>query len=389
MNTLRNPTLICALLAITVATSGSPVVAYPPDNAAVLYYKAFMLYEAKDEIKSSLDDYRQGRIELNERVEEYLAKNRRVIDIVLDATRIEHCDWGLDYSQGTEVLLPPHHEVRDILFLVAAEATMQADRGDYRKALERCLAMYRMARHVNERPLVCYLVGTAINAVTHKCVTRFLGEMAPDVETLTWLRAELAKLDKQPLSVKSSLDWKREAGVVSMSPAMIGRAVEMGVDDGEFKTKVLERIRTADAVFFARNVAYWNDFMDGIQSAFEMPYAQARAELQRLDKRPCDEFDTNADATLTSCFAPAFLRIHGLTVRLEAQSNALRAALDLYLTKARTGQLPDALPGDAPRDPYSGKPFEYVKTATGFVLRCRAKDLDKDEAYEYEFIIRE
>jgi hypothetical protein len=92
---------------------------------------------------------------------------------------------------------------------------------------------------------------------------------------------------------------------------------------------------------------------------------------------------------LTNCLAPAFLRIHGLTVRLEAQSNALRAALDLYLTKARTGQLPDSLPSDVRRDPYSVKPFEYVKTATGFVLRCRAKDLDKDEAYEYEFIIRE
>jgi hypothetical protein len=389
MTTLRNPTLIFALLAITLGIAGSPAAAYPPDNAAVLYYKAFMLYEAEDEIKSSLDDYRQGRIEMNKTIEEYLTKNRRVIDIVLDATRIEHCDWGLDYSQGTEVLLPPHYEARDILFLIAAEAAMQADKGDYRKALERCLGMYRMARHVNERPLVCYLVGTAINAVTHKCVTRFLGEMAPDLETLTWLRAELAKLDKQPLSVKSSLDWKREAGVISMSPAMIGRAVEMGVDDGEFKTKVLERIRTADAVFFARNVAYWNDFMDGIQAAFEMPYAQARAELQHLDKRPCDEFDTNADATLTSCFAPAFLRIHGLTVRLEAQSNALRAALDLYLTKARTGQLPDSLPGDAPRDPYSAKPFEYVKTATGFVMRCRAKDLDKGEVYEYEFIVEE
>jgi hypothetical protein len=389
MNTLRNPTLICALLAITVATSGSPVAAYPPDNAAVLYYKAFMLYEAKDEIKSALDDYRQRRIALNKTIEEYLAKNRRVIDIVLDAARIEHCDWGLDYSQGTEVLLPPHYEVRDILFLIAAEAAMQADKGDYRKALERCLAMYRMARHVNERPLICYLVGTGVNAVTHKCVTRFLGEMAPDVETLTWLRAELVELDKQPFSVKSSLDWKREAGVVSMSPAMIGGAVEMGIDDGEFRTEVLERIRTADAAFFARNVAYWNDFMDDIQAAFKLTYAQARAELQRLDKKPCEEFDRNTDATLTSCFAPAFLRIHGLSVRLETQSNAVGTALDLYLAKARTGRLPDALPADAPRDAFSGKPFEYVRTATGFVLRCRSKDLDKDKAYEYEFIVKE
>ena len=385
--TAKGNNLIVTLVVVELGACARPAVAYPPDNAAVLYYRAFMLYKAEDEMKPMLDDYRQGRIELNEEIEEYLARNRRVIDIVLDATRIDSCNWGLDYSQGTEVLLPPHHEVRDIFFLIAPEAAMQADKGDHRKALGRCVSMYRMARHFNERPLTCYLVGTAITAATHKCVTRFLSEMPPEIDTLTWLRAELNELDKKPYSIKPALDWKREAGQISMSPDKIGRAVQAGLDDGDVKRQILKRIRTADHQFYATNITYWNDFMDRVQAAFEMPYAKAYAELQQLDKKPSEEFDTNPDATLTVCFAPAFLRIYALSVRLDAQSNSLRAAIGIYVSNAGTGRLPETLPTGLPPDPFSDAPFQYERTAEGFTLRCQGKDLDKLRAYEYEFKI--
>ena len=56
-----------------------------------------------------------------------------------------------------------------------------------------------------------------------------------------------------------------------------------------------------------------------------------------------------------------------------------------YIIKARTGRLPEKLPADVPRDLFSGEDFEYEKTKDAFLLRCRAKDLDKDEIYQYEF----
>jgi len=357
MKTIRNKLMKLALIA-AVVTHASPVLAYPPDNAAVLYYKAFTLYERPDNVGNALWDYWKGKIESNEKIEECIEKNRRIIDIVLDATRIEHCDWGLDYSQGAEVLLPPHNKARDIFALLAAEARTHADKGDYKKALSRCISTYRMARHLNERPIICYLVGTAINAATDKCVTLFLS------------------------------DWKREAGAISMSPERIRDVVQSGLDDNPTKKKIFERISTADQQFFARNIAYWSDFMDRVKTAFGLPYSEAYATLKRLDKETSDDFEKNPDATLTACLAPTFLRIYVLSMRLEAGSDALRTAVEVYLIKARTGQLPEALPDNLPADPFSGKPFEYTLTADGFTLRCRGKDLDKDEAYEYEFKVK-
>jgi hypothetical protein len=65
--------------------------------------------------------------------------------------------------------------------------------------------------------------------------------------------------------------------------------------------------------------------------------------------------------------------------------NAIIAAVEIYIVKAKTSRLPDTLPAGLPRDLFSGKDFEYEKTKDGFILRCRGKDLDKDEFYQYEF----
>ncbi len=387
MRTMRNKLMKLVLVAAAV-THASPAPAYPPDNAAVLYYKAFMLYERPDDIGNALWDYWKGKIESNEKIEECIEKNRRIIDIVLDATRIDHCDWGLDYSQGTEVLLPPHHKARDIFALLAAEARTHADKGDYKKALGRCISIYRMARHLNERPIICYLVGTAINGANNQCVTLLLSEMSQDTEVLTWLRGEFTELDEHPFSIEPVLRWKREAGITSMSPERIDDVVQSGLDDGPFREKVLKRILDADEKFFERNREYWNNCMDNVEAAFDLPYARGYAKLKELDEELTKEFNKNTAATLTAVFGPTWQRIYTLSIRLNTHSNALKAAIEVYMIKAKTGRLPDALPADLLGDLFSGKPFQYDKTADGFILRCRGKDLDKDETYKYEFKVK-
>ena len=387
MKTIKIRKITTAFFAVLVLLVSAPsVFAYPPDNAAVLYYKAFMLYESPDDI--DLWDYWKGNIELNEKIEEFLKKNHKIIDIVLDATRIDNCDWGLDYSQGTEVLLLPLHKAREIFVLLAADATMQADGGDYRKALGHCMSIYRMARHINERPIICYLVTVAIKAANHRCMTQILSDMPQDIKTLTWLRDELDELDKRPFSIEPVLRWKREAGIISMSPEKIGNAVRSGLDDGPFKEKVLKKILEADEQFFDRNKAYWNEYMDAVQAAFDLPYPQAYSKLKQLDEKPSKEFNTNPDATLTAACSPTWLKIYTISTRLGSHSNAVKAAIEIYIIKAKTGNLPDAFPAGLPPDLFSGKDFQYEKTKDGFVLRCQGRDVSKDKIYEYEFKVK-
>ena len=60
----KTRTLTFAVLVLLV--SATSAFAYPPDNAAVLYYKAFMLYESPDNIGNMLWDYWKGKIKSNE-----------------------------------------------------------------------------------------------------------------------------------------------------------------------------------------------------------------------------------------------------------------------------------------------------------------------------------
>ena len=57
---------------------------------------------------------------------------------------------------------------------------------------------------------------------------------------------------------------------------------------------------------------------------------------------------------------------------LDQQYFCLKAAVELYLIMAKTGQLPEELPDDLPRDPYTGQNFLYKKNEDGFSLGCRS-----------------
>jgi hypothetical protein len=250
------------------------------------------------------------------------------------------------------------------------------------------MSISRMARHLNERPILAYLVATAINAVNNKCMTLVLSDMPQDIETLTWLRSELAEFDKRPFSIEPVLRWKRQAGIISMSPEKIDNVVRSGLDDGPFKEKVLKQILAADEQFFERNKAYWNEYMSAVQAAFDLPYSQAHSKLKQLDEKPAKEFSKNTYATLTAACSPTWLKIYNISTRLGSHSNAVKAAIEIYTIRAKTGKLPDSMPAGLPRDLFSGKAFQYEKTKDGFLLRCRCKDLARDINHQYEFKVK-
>jgi hypothetical protein len=388
MKTIGNKKTTAAMLAATVLfVSTRSAFAYPPENAAVLYYQACMLYEVDSEMSDMLNDLRRGRIEPNERIEEFLKQNRRIISFVLDASEVKDCDWGIDYSQGPDALMPPLSQFRRLSFLTFADAKTLAHLGEYKAAFGRCVSVYRMARHINERLIISYLIGLGLSGATNSCISQILSDMPQDIETLTWLRNQLVQIDSQPLSVKPALRAERDSGTICMSPEKIGAVVRSGLDDGPFKKIVLKRILAADEQFFSRNKEYWNGYMDAVEAAFDLPYPQGYAEVKRLDEELTREFDEDLNATLTAGLAPTWHKIYIQSIGLGTHFNAVRAAIDIYILKAKKGKLPDTLPAGLPTDMFSGRPFQYEKTAGGFILRCRDKD-GRDRINEYEFKVK-
>jgi hypothetical protein len=158
-----------------------------------------------------------------------------------------------------------------------------------------------------------------------------------------------------------------------------------GDSDSKEKAQI---IRRADEKFFSANREYFLAHKAALLSAIELPYPQSYEQLVRLEEKLSSDSKNNPNALLTEIFVPAIDRVLCLDVRCKTQFNAVKTAIEIYLIKVRTGNLPAALPEGLPGDLFSGKDFKYDKTKDGFILSCHGKDLSKDEIYKYEFKVK-
>jgi hypothetical protein len=387
MKSKKQKSLILMCITAILLTSVSPVIAYPPDNAAVLYYKAFLiLKEPSEDIEKMMTDLRDGKIKPNDEIRQYLQDNRHAIEFVETAAEVPNCDWGYDTSKGFDVLLPELSKIRRMAFLLTDNAQVLAEEGDYKAALGKCLTIHKMARHVGDRLLISYLVGNASNALANKHIGKILSQMPDDIETLTWLKNQIYDITSRANTLKAALSSEREVALQQIRKENINTVLDSPGDIPDVMSKdAIEKVRNGDEEFFRASREYYSNFITSVQAALDLPYPQSRQQLEQLHEKAEKESVDNPATILSAALWPAAAKICTLEVRAGTNFNALKAAIDVYIAKAKTGQLPDTLPAGLPRDLYSGKDFEYEKTKDGFILRCRGKDLDKDEFFEYEF----
>ncbi len=337
-----------------------------------------------------LTDFHSGKIVANEAIEQYIEKNRQVLEFLIAAADTPNCDWGFDYSKGFELTMPNLAQLRRATYLIGAEAKLLAEKGDYKMALERCLSMHKMALHAADKTLVSYLVAIAISARANGAIQSILKETPEDSEILYRLKEQFIQIeDKFPL-LKDCIVFEGQVCATAMQKEKVQAIMEISSDRVTSNPKMAERILSADDDFFKRNRDYWFKSIDTYKTTLEsgLPYPQTCMKLGELGQKIIQEAEENPDATLTSISLPPLGKIYDIAVRRKTHSNAIKAAIEIYIIKAKTGKLPDALPADLPRDLFSGKDFKYEKTRDGFVLHCQGKDLGKNKIYEYEFKVK-
>ena len=368
------------LLVILMFFVSVPVTfANQPDNAAELYNKAIELYKVDKNMKGMLAGLQKGEIEVDVTIRGFVNKNRSIIDMVLDAAEVNDCDWGLDYSQGLKMRTPHLGPMRDLARLIMADTKILSEDGDYERALDNCMSLHKMSRHINDRFFIIYLAATAIDTTANDFITQIISDMPLDLKNLTRLKKQLIEIDSIPLSVKPALLGERDTKLSLMTKAKISSVLNGAIE---------KKLPTVDEETFERNREYYKSYHAEVVAAFDMSYTQGYAKLVDLDKKTAEDVQSKPDAILTGFLKPAARAIFSLIKRFENQNNAIKAAIEIYIITAKTGQLPDKLPADLPKDLFSDKDFEYEITTDGFILRCQGKDLRKDKTYEYGFKVK-
>jgi len=386
MKSVNHKSLILTCISVILLTSVSSAIAYPPDNAAVLYYKAFLiLHEPSEDVKKMMTDLRDGKIKPNDEIRQCLQDNRHVMELAETAAGVRDCDWGYDISKGFDVMLPELSKIRMTAFLLTAKAQTLAEEGDYKAALDKCITIHKMARHVGDRLLISHLVGNALNSLANKRIGEILSQVPDDIETLTRLKNQIYDITSRANSLKAAMSGEREVAIQQIRKENISTVLDsIGETDGMSKDAI-EKIRNGDEEFFRASREYYSNYVTSVQAALDLPYPQSHKQLEQLSEKAEKEAADNPAAVLSVALWPAVTRICTLDVRARTHFNALKSAIDIYIARAKTGRLPDTLPAGLPRDLFSGKDFEYEKTKDGFVLRCRGRKSDKDEIREYEF----
>jgi hypothetical protein len=367
--------------------STSLVFAYPPDNAAVLYYRASLNYNVNDTMKNKLSELIKGDIDIDEEIKAYVQSNKIWIKQFVDAGDAPHCDWGIDYSKGIATLMPPFAPLRNMAKIVLAQAKITAESKDYKKSLDLCLSVHKAGTHIADGGLlISHLVGISLNGTANQCIMDILPHISNNPEILIRLRGQVFEVSGKFPSITASLN--RDMSICGQDIRK-ERVVHILDTSGDFIPKEKAQIiRRADEEFFKANKEYFLGHQAALLSTIELPYPQSYEQLVRLGEKLSRDSKNDPNAILTSLFVPAIDRILCLDVRSKTHFNAIKAAIEIYIIKAKTGKLPDALPMGLPVDLFSGKDFKYEKTDNGFILHCQGEDLGKDEIYKYEFKVK-
>lgn len=384
-NTKKLILCIAAFLLITASAFAE----YPPDNAAVLYYKAFMLYKPDDTMGDMLSEYAIGKTALNETITEFLTKRKtqRIIGAVTDASQIQNCDWGLNLDEGFEMEMPFLGSLRKLTYLIIADAKLLAEQGNYKAAFAQCLVAKKIAAHAGDDTLISFLVSVAINALANGAIQDILNSDI-DISTLNWLRNQLTSIQATQPQAKDALvndfsialKWKEQA-IKDVPVASIA-------DDKNTQIKLSEILNNDELL--AKNLEYFRQHANRIIQAFSLPYPQGYEQLKVIGNFPTEDVKNNPDAFFASLFAPAVSKVYILNLRIKVNENALNCAVDIFIENAKYKKLPDSLPADSPGNPFSGKPFIYEKTNEGFILKCNENSVPEEEKehmdkYEFEY----
>ena len=360
-----------------------------------------------DFLKESLNHHKKMKgVDPNKVIREYLRKCGKSIVLAQAASEIPDCDWGIRYSQGFSFLLPQMVEIKDLMRILRADAILLAADGHYRAALERCLIMRRIARHVGDDGNIQYAVSKNLDGSALKCIQRILGYMKPDIETLKWLNNRLSAESEASTSPARALEMDFELAVQSLrmdtdtlenfhQAMLIKNKIGALVKDESLQNdrNSKEKQSLTDEELLALAKKPYTDFLNSALHAMksEMTYEEKYEKIKHLTNELKEEYDGGSAAfrqkilvhpemmltfSIVMACPEAVLSLYNLHVCNNSNFNALIAAIDIYLVKVKTGQLPEKLPDGLPKDPFSGEAFEYKITDEGFALRCKGRDIN-------------
>ena len=306
-----------------------------PTNAALLYYRAFMLIP--DEMSKKLSEaYTSADANWTPDADlsKMLTDGSNAVGELLRASKIESADFGVEYSQGFASLLPHLGKIRTTSRLLAADARRAASEGKSDDAADRVAAMFAMARHITqERLLISSLVSIAVHA------SACSGGVSDEHRHLTAAGKQklIAATDRfdapDPWGVKAAVGGERLCVTVWIRAVLAqpgGLAILntqiMPLVDGAPDSPDVKAIKEMDAAAIGADLDKAEGFYSAAIAAFDQPDAQQ--QLRTLGERAAaGDFGIIAKHAV-----PAMEKMYLSNAKAVARQSEVRSRLESFIT---------------------------------------------------------
>jgi len=249
--------------------------------------------------------------------------------------------------------------------------------------------MRRFAAHIGDDTYVMWVLSEKMGAAAVSAIQYTVGAVPPDESTLTWLKEQIQSVQRTPWRPEQALSSFRDMEVQSwmVHPSEHKAWKEGLLEEIEDETTRQEMQKLTAAELFERARLTFDVCTHRVIEILgrDVPYSQKCAEITQVIDRAKDKAQKGDPIV---CLMDSVEHLEGyyrIHINATAQFNAVMNAIEIYLAKARSGQLPKELPAHLPEDPYSGQSFEYEVTKDGFLLRCRARAEGWNEIRQFEF----
>jgi hypothetical protein len=380
--------------------------AAPPENAALLYFRAFLILTSLegDESDAYARLIKHGEYDAAV-LRPCVERNAAPLALLEQGAAISHCDFQVQLDQGIGALMPELARARELGRIGICAMSDAAARGDWDRALAYNAAVFRLARHVHE-------TGTIINSMV--AATIIDGLSLPTARMVEKMPAESSRYERMAATldeVRPPLaDWSGAVrgeirGMMSEFPAPGSRPAPAELattlyhlfaylaPEKKATFHLCQRFAAGEAVpdeiqqvadlfgcpaeelgspaSIADELSRQADVivrtLRSAEPLMKLPYPESEPKLNALRE------GVPEDMKLARAVLPPFGKMRWNCAQAESRLAMLRAAIALMNWRAEHGAFPASLAelGDTPSDPYTiGQTFGYEKDAdTGFTLR--------------------
>lgn len=316
-------------------------------NAATWYQRAFeQLQQFTPQEMEMINAYRTNPGQApSPEVRALINRAAPIVDNVLRAAQQGYSDYGLDYSQGFDLLLPHLGPTRNLARIVQADSALHMADGDGPGAAQRVAALYRLADQAgDDRILISSLVGRAIFEVAEQGAQMGFDRGAFDpASAAILLKATTAFDQRDPFQTLDAIMMEQTLCVDMIRQHLLS-------DDPSKRSEILAELANESGYGdqlakmsneeIEHSLDQYSDLMGRFVEAFSQEDPEvARAQLKEIG----DGLENQEFGIIAQLLTPALGRVYDLTMegrdklqaRIELLEGITKGEVDLQtLTNA-------------------------------------------------------